>query len=99
MFVAHAPMLEESLLRQRAGALCRGPCHACLRRGLSAAAIRGVTGPSPWFAFALVCHGPGPWLGVRSTSKYTAMYDRPGAPLRLKVRLLQAEVVETLLYG
>ncbi|CAM9611910.1 unnamed protein product [Pylaiella littoralis] len=27
------------------------------------------------------------------------MYDRPGAPLRLKVRLLQAEVVETLLYG
>ncbi|CAM9326971.1 unnamed protein product, partial [Pylaiella littoralis] len=28
-----------------------------------------------------------------------AMYDRPGAPLRLKVRLLQAEVVETLLYG
>ena len=28
-----------------------------------------------------------------------AMYDRRGAPLRLKVRLLQAEVVETLLYG
>ncbi|CAM9352298.1 unnamed protein product, partial [Pylaiella littoralis] len=28
-----------------------------------------------------------------------AMYDRPGAPLRLKVRLLQAEVVETLPYG
>ena len=27
------------------------------------------------------------------------IYDRPGARLRLKVRLLKAEVVETLLYG
>ncbi|CAM9747331.1 unnamed protein product, partial [Pylaiella littoralis] len=26
-----------------------------------------VTGPSPWFAFALVCHGSGPWFDVRST--------------------------------
>ena len=27
------------------------------------------------------------------------LYDRPGVRLRLKVRLLKAEVVETLLYG
>ena len=27
------------------------------------------------------------------------IYDRPGVRLRLKVRLLKAEVVETLLYG
>ena len=27
------------------------------------------------------------------------IYDRPGVRLRLKVRLLQAEVIETLLYG
>ncbi|CAN0189399.1 unnamed protein product [Pylaiella littoralis] len=33
-----------------------------------------VTGPSPWFAFALVCHGPGPWFDVRSTSKYVYGY-------------------------
>ena len=29
----------------------------------------------------------------------TGIYDRPGVRLRLKVRLLKAEVVETLLYG
>ena len=29
----------------------------------------------------------------------TANYDGPGVRLRLKVRLLKAEVVETLLYG
>ena len=27
------------------------------------------------------------------------IYDRPGVRLRLKVRLLKAEVIETLLYG
>ena len=27
------------------------------------------------------------------------IYDRPGVRIRLKVRLLKAEVVETLLYG
>ncbi|CAM9710409.1 unnamed protein product, partial [Pylaiella littoralis] len=34
-----------------------------------------VTGPSPWFAFALVCYGPGPWFDVRSTSKYMVMVE------------------------
>ena len=29
----------------------------------------------------------------------TETYDRPGVRLRLKVRLLEAEVIETLLYG
>ncbi|CAN0445444.1 unnamed protein product, partial [Pylaiella littoralis] len=34
-----------------------------------------VTGSSPWFAFALVCRGPGPWFDVRSTSKYMVMVE------------------------
>ena len=37
------------------------------------------------------------WCGFR---KYTLeLYDRPSAPLELKIRLLIAEVLETMLYG
>ena len=35
-----------------------------------------------------------------SLRKYTlALYDRPSAPLELKIRMLRAEVLETMLYG
>ena len=37
------------------------------------------------------------WCSFR---KYTReLYDRPGAPLELKIRMLRAEVLETMLYG
>ena len=37
------------------------------------------------------------WCSFR---KYTLeLYDRPSAPLELKIRILRAEVVETMLYG
>ena len=37
------------------------------------------------------------WCGFR---KYTLeLYDRPSAPLELKLRMLRAEVLETMLYG
>ena len=36
----------------------------------------------------------------RSFWKYTLeLYDRPSAPLELKIRMLRAEVLETMLYG
>ena len=36
----------------------------------------------------------------RSFRKYTLdLYDRPSAPLELKIRMLRAEVLETMLYG
>ena len=36
----------------------------------------------------------------RSFRKYTLeLYDRPSAPLKLKIRMLRAEVLETMLYG
>ena len=39
----------------------------------------------------------GAWCNFR---KYTLeLYDRPGAPLKLKIRMLRAEVLETILYG
>ena len=35
-----------------------------------------------------------------SFRKYTLeLYDRPSAPLELKIRMLRAEVLETMLYG
>ena len=35
-----------------------------------------------------------------SFQKYTLqLYDRPSAPLELKIRMLRAEVLETMLYG
>ena len=38
-----------------------------------------------------------PWCSFR---KYTLeLYDRPSAPLELKIRMLRAEVLETMLYG
>eukprot|EP00903_Cladosiphon_okamuranus_P015101 g13968.t1 len=37
------------------------------------------------------------WACIRRYA--TELFDRPGAPFRLKVRLLQAEAVEALLYG
>ena len=38
-----------------------------------------------------------PWCSFR---KYTLeLYDRPSAPLELKIRMLRAEVLETILYG
>ena len=37
------------------------------------------------------------WCSFR---KYTlALYDRPSVPLELKIRMLRAEVLETMLYG
>ena len=37
------------------------------------------------------------WYSFR---KYTLeLYDRPSAPLELKIRILRAEVLETMLYG
>ena len=37
------------------------------------------------------------WCSFR---KYTfELYDRPSAPLELKIRILRAEVLETMLYG
>ena len=37
------------------------------------------------------------WCSFR---KYTPeLYDRPSAPLELKIRMLRAEVLETMLYG
>ena len=37
------------------------------------------------------------WCSFR---KYTLeLYDRPNAPLELKIRMLRAEVLETMLYG
>ena len=37
------------------------------------------------------------WCSLR---KYTLeLYDRPSAPLELKIRMLRAEVLETMLYG
>ena len=37
------------------------------------------------------------WCSFR---KYTLeLYDRPSAPLKLKIRMLRAEVLETMLYG
>ena len=37
------------------------------------------------------------WCSFR---KYTLeLYDRPSAPLELKIRMLRAEVLETMLYG
>ena len=37
------------------------------------------------------------WLSFR---KYTLeLYDRPSAPLELEIRMLRAEVLETMLYG
>ncbi|CAN0330209.1 unnamed protein product, partial [Ascophyllum nodosum] len=37
------------------------------------------------------------WCSFR---KYTLdLYDRPSAPLELKIRMLRAEVLETILYG
>ena len=36
----------------------------------------------------------------RSFRKYTLeLYDRPSAPLELKLRMLRAEILETMLYG
>ena len=36
----------------------------------------------------------------RSFRKYTLeLYDRPSAPLELKIRMLRAEVIEAMLYG
>ena len=36
---------------------------------------------------------------IRSFRKYTLeLYDRPSAPLELKIRMLRAEVLETMLY-
>ena len=40
---------------------------------------------------------PNAWCSFR---KYTLeLYDRPSAPLELKIRMLRAEVLETMLYG
>ena len=37
---------------------------------------------------------------LSSFRKYTLeLYDRPSAPLKLKTRMLKAEVLETMLYG
>ena len=37
---------------------------------------------------------------LSSFRKYTLeLYDRPSAPLKLKIRMLRAEVLETMLYG
>ena len=36
------------------------------------------------------------WCSFRSTLE---LYDRPSAPLELKIRMLRAEVLETMLYG
>ena len=39
-------------------------------------------------------------IAWRSFRKYTLkLYDRPSAPLELKIRMLRAEVLETMLYG
>ena len=38
-----------------------------------------------------------PWCSFR---KYTLeLYDRPSAPLELKIRMLRAEILKTMLYG
>ena len=36
------------------------------------------------------------WCSFR---KYSELYDRPSAPLELKIRMLKAEVLETMLYS
>ena len=37
------------------------------------------------------------WYSFRKYS--LELYDRPSAPLKLKIRILKAEVLETMLYG
>ena len=39
------------------------------------------------------------WSGLFGCGLVPEIYDRPGVRLRLKVRLLQAQVIKTLLYG
>ena len=56
----------------------------------------------------VINHNPDPSIKVDrrirnawySFRKYTLeLYDRPSAPLELKIRMLRAEVLETMLYG
>ena len=38
-------------------------------------------------------------VGMLQTMRSTALYGTTTAPLRVKIRMLKAEVIETLLYG